>query len=110
MSERVRMAMALDSVEEYVMMAGRDAVEHAESALHVQNELTYTFGMSIDYMARVYGVDASELRKQAMRMLHDEIRRALCGVCDVRYVKPYVVDGEEAGITAKFYKFDRRTA
>lgn len=109
MSERVRYAMALDTVEDATRVFCYEARAKAMGAEHVQNELTCRFS-DIGMIAAVYGVDPCDLRRDAMRMLHDDLRRSLCGVCDVRYVKPYVEDGMEVGMTVKFYKIGRRVA
>ena len=104
MSERVRMAVALDAVEELAKRCGEHAKRFAMETEHMQNELSYVVADEIDRFARTFGVDYDDLRRNALRMLHDELRRDLCDLCDVRYVKQMSRDGEPVGMTVKFYK------
>ena len=106
MSERVRMAVALDAVEEMARRCGVHAGEIAGKATHVQNELTYLGVEEVERFARTFGVDEGELRRQAMRMLHDELRKVLC-CYDVRYVKQVERDGEAVGMKVRFHRFRR---
>lgn len=104
MSERVRMARALDAVEKVVNNCCDMAAEHMMKASHMQNEMAYDVLGAVADAAERYGVDQDELAREAMRMLHDELMNTLWPICNVRYVKPYKRDGMTVGMMAKTYK------
>lgn len=103
MSERVRKAMALDAIEETVARCGEHAKGMAEGAGHVQNELRFSVSGAVKEASAIYGIPYPELMTEALKMLRDGLRNALCGLCEVRYVKPYEQDGEVVGMMVRFY-------
>jgi len=107
MSERVRMAMALDSVEEMAAKCAEYAKSKAEAGEHMQNELSFVLDDEIATYARVYGVDEKVLMRNALQMLKNALCNALYGVCDVRYIQPYMVDGSPVGVSVRFYVLRR---
>jgi len=110
MSERVRMAMALDQVEEIAGKFAEYARMRAGSSEHIQNEISFVIADEIATYARVYGVDGRELMRYAVQMLKNALCNALYGACDVRYISPYMEDGALAGVTVRFYVDMRRSA
>lgn len=110
MSERVMRARALDSVERVVDRCCSMAVASAQDDGCIQLELKYDISGAVEDAAEIYGVDRDWLSREAMGMLRNGLNRVLRPVCEVRYVKPYQMDGETVGMEAKVYRFGREVA
>ena len=110
MSERVRMARALDAVENNVGKVCELAVERIAESNHLQVELAFDIGESVREVAELYSVDLGALEKETMLMLKDGLNRSLRPLYEVRYVKPFVKGGVTVGMTVRVYKFERRIA
>lgn len=110
MSERVRKARALDSIERYVQRCCDAAVETVRNSEHFQVIIACDVFDIVTETSELYGVDFDSLERESMRMLHDSLQRSLRPLCEVRYVKPFEMDGRTVGMTAKVYKLERRTA
>ena len=108
MSERVRMAMALDAVEESVGLCEEHARAKVCEADRFQNTLCFDISGMVERASVVYGVPRADLMREALAMLRNGLCGALYGRCDVRYVRPYEVGGVVVGMEARFYV--RRTA
>ena len=102
-SKRVRIARALDEIEKMVRDCGSRLFDQAMNSEHLQNELKVNVYEAIKKIADKHDVGFSEVKDEAMRMLSEEFNATLRGIaCDVRYVKPYIVDGEYVGVQVKY--------
>ena len=106
MSERVRMARALDAIEKVVDRCCEMAVEEVVENRHLQYDLTYDIAGAVKDAAEFYSVDADEVAREAWKMLRNGLNNALRPICEIKYIKPHQKDGATAGMTVKAYKFD----
>ena len=110
MSERVRIAMALDAIEKVTERCCEMAATKAREASHVQTDLAFDIIGAIYEAAVIYGVDHGTLEREAWKMLRNGLNRSLRPICEVMYVKPHEVGGKTVGMAVRFYKVERSVA
>lgn len=103
-SKRVRVARALDAIEEVVRKCGEHLFHHAATTTHYMNASSFCIDGVVREAAREYGVHYDELKPEALRMLHEELAVTLDGLRVMEHrVEPYVKDGTCVGMKATFY-------
>lgn len=109
MSKRVHMAMALDDVEQMVVKQCGKSVENAiRTTDNHQAVLIYHIVGAVEDAARKHEVEFDWLWEESLKLLRDELYRAIGGFKNNHeYIKPYVEGGRTVGLKVSFYMFGR---
>ena len=103
-TRRVRHALALDEIEEIARKCGFYAQGKVADAKHYANEMRFCIAPYVRDIAAEYDLGYADLMADALAMLHEELHKTFHGLrCQVQYIKPYIEDGDCAGMSARFY-------
>lgn len=105
MSERVRTAYALDAIEKVVDRCCESAMDFLENSNHMTAIWKCNMRGAIVDASALYSIDHDVLEKEAWQMLRNELNSRLRPMYEVKYVKPYIKDGDTVGMEVKVYKF-----
>lgn len=105
-SKRMRMAMALDLIDEALESQVFDYLRDAANRTkHVQTELQVSILQGVEEVAKEYGLEARDLFGEASMATIDMMKNALDGYCDDYKIEPYIVNDCFIGQKVRFYKF-----
>ena len=108
-SKRVRIARALDAIDELVVKQCADSVrETIDTSEHAQVTQQFVIVGAVEDAARKQDVGFASLWPATCEMMRDALSEAMGGVRNGReYIRAYSEDGRVVGFEVNYYMFNR---